>query len=267
MFAMAQDGRNSYSLRDQKVAKHTRRPARAGKAKIDVEQSFDAVVRILLLDPRPLTAAAVQQFLEAATGPDDLPRFEVTAVSEASGVPTDRAFDLLLLHVSPAADVTVAIEQCLCGLPAAHRKVPPVVFSDNGSPADIAAAIRGGARGYLPSSLDGKKIVAALRLLATGLAIVPPAAIAHLVCGSNPSASSQIGSSKAAGLPFTTREREILRRLHDGKPNKSIARELGLSQSTVKVHVRSVFRKLGVHNRTEAALAAGQILPNGTCET
>jgi len=49
--------------------------------------------------------------------------------------------------------------------------------------------------------------------------------------------------------------------LHDGKPNKLIARELGLSQSTVKVHMRSVFRKLGVQNRTEAALAAGHVLP------
>jgi DNA-binding NarL/FixJ family response regulator len=223
------------------------------------ERKSGSVIRILLIDPRPLTATAVQHFLEEADGHDDLTRFEVTAVSSPGQVPVDQTFDLLLLHVSPVTEVITEVERCLADIPAVHRKVPPVVFSDNGTPGDIAAAIRAGARGYLPSRLDSGKIVAALRLLASGLAILPPAALLRLA-GHNGIDPGREGGATERDSPFTTRERTVLRRLQDGKPNKSIARELGLSESTVKVHVRSVFRKLGVQNRTEAALAAGQVL-------
>lgn len=223
------------------------------------ERKAGSAIRILLIDPRPLTATAVQHFLEEADGHADVPRFEVTAVSAPGQVAANHTFDLLLLHVSPAVEVITEIERCLADIPAVHRKVPPVVFSDNGTPSDIAAAIRGGARGYLPSTLESGKIVAALRLLASGLAVLPPAALNRLAGHDGVGWGREVGASER-DRPFTAREREVLRRLHDGKPNKSIARELGLSQSTVNVHVRSVFRKLGVQNRTEAALAAGRVL-------
>ena len=230
-----------------------------------LERKSGSAIRILLIDPRPLTATAVQHFLEEADGRDDVPRFEVTAVSAPGQVPADHTFDLLLLHVLPAAEVITEIERCLADIPAVHRKVPPVVFSDNCTLSDIAAAVRGGARGYLPSTLDSGTIVAALGLLASGLAVLPPAALVRLA-GPDGVEPGKLGAGER-DRPFTAREREVLRRLQEGKPNKSIARELGLSQSTVNVHVRSVFRKLGVQNRTEAALAGGQVLLGRTGDT
>jgi len=226
-----------------------------------LEQTSRPLIRILLIDPRPLTATAVQLFLQGAGGHDDVPRFEVTTVSAATDkVPANASFDLLLLHVSPVVEVAKEIEQCLAVTPAVHRNVPPVVFSENGTPSDIAAAVRGGARGYLPATLDSGNIVAALRLLASGLAILPPTALVWLA-NSNDVNEGRKFDLRENDRGFTARERAVMRQLHDGKPNKLIARELGLSQSTVKVHMRSVFRKLGVQNRTEAALAAGHVLP------
>ena len=222
------------------------------------EQNSLAVIRILLVDPRPLTAAAVQAFLEAAGGQPGRPRFEVTTIPLAGTVPAEQSFDLLLLHVSPAADLCGQVEKCLCALPAVHRRIPTVIFADNGSASDVAAAIRAGARGYLPSSLDSGKIVTALQLVAAGLAVLPSTALSQIGPTSGPNADA--GGTEASGRALTLREREVLRRLQDGKPNKLIARELGVSQSTVKIHVRSVFHKLGVQNRTGAALAAGQVL-------
>ncbi len=220
------------------------------------EQSSGAAIRILLIDPRPLTAAAVRNFLQQAGGTPGRPRFEVTTIPPSGTVSADELFDLLLLHVSSAADTRCEVERCLCALPAVHRKVPVVIFSDNGSAGDMAAAIKAGARGYLPSSLDSSKIVTALQLVASGLAVFPSMALAQIA----PASGSVADCGEAEGRAFTTRERDVLRRLHDGKPNKLIARELGVSQSTVKIHVRSLFRKLGVQNRTGAALAASQVL-------
>jgi DNA-binding NarL/FixJ family response regulator len=221
-------------------------------------------IRILLIDPRPLTAAAVRRFLESATDPGQSVRFAVTAVPSADAVSAEDRFEILLLHVSPAADVGAELEACLRVIPAAHRSVPTVVFSDCTGAADIAAAVRGGALGYLPSTLDSAEIVEALRLLASGLAVLPPDALVLLADGPRNRTSRRIRHPETLqDTPpcFTARERDVFRGLRDGKPNKVIARELSMSHSTVKVHVRGILRKLGVQNRTEAALAAARILP------
>ena len=72
------------------------------------------------------------------------------------------------------------MEKFLCALPAVHRKIPTVIFADNGSASDVAAAMRAGARGYLPSSLDSGKIVTALQLVAAGLAVLPSTALSQI---------------------------------------------------------------------------------------
>lgn len=223
-----------------------------------------AIVRILLIDPRPLTAAAVRRFLESVSDPGESVCFAVTSVPSAREVSDEDRFDVLLLHVSPATDVGAELEACLRAIPAAHRSVPTVVFSDCTGAADVAAAVRGGALGYLPSTLDSAEIVEALRLLASGLAVLPPDALVLLADGRRSRAGRRLPHPETVqdNAPcFTARERDVLHGLRDGKANKVIARDLGMSHSTVKIHVRSILRKLGVHNRTEAALAAARILP------
>ncbi len=181
-------------------------------------------------------------------------------ITQLGKIPAGEHFDLLLLHIASSRDISAEIEGCVNTVPAIYRSLPKVIYSDCAGAEDIAAAINGGARGYLPSSLDSEQIVEALRLLASGLAVFPPAAVTCLADSRNAAWMAGPSEGGAAGDPFTVREREVLEGLHAGKPNKTIARDLGLSQSTVKVHVRSVFRKLGVHNRTEAAILSGEHL-------
>lgn len=218
------------------------------------------LIRVLLVDPRPLTAEAMRAYLQSAGRSGGSARFHVVAATQLGKMPAGEHFDLLLLHTASSRDIGAEIEVCVNAIPAIYRSLPKVIYSDRSGAEDIAAAINAGARGYLPSSLDSEQIVEALRLLASGLAVFPPAAVSRLADGRNAAWMAGPSEDGAAGDPFTTREREVLEGLHAGKPNKTIARDLGLSQSTVKVHVRSVFRKLGVHNRTEAAILSGEHL-------
>lgn len=212
-------------------------------------------VRILLVDPRPLTASAIKDFLEAAPGPDASAQFDVVVAAPHRPPPSDMKFDLLLLHVSAHCDMAVEIRKSISAVAAPHRKLPVVIYSDCESAPTIAAAIRAGARGYLPSTLESREIVRALRLCASGLAVLPGNALAHLFDLQCAERVSETRAEEGRPTQFTAREYEVLQGLHDGMSNKAIARKLDLSESTVKVHVCSILRKLGVQNRTEAALA------------
>jgi len=114
----------------------------------------------------------------------------------------------------------------------------------------VRAALGAGAAGYLPKTMPAKTMVAALRLVAAGGIYVPPEALADLL------PNDQHGS----GPPLLTgRQVEILRLLAQGMPNRSIARQLGIAENTVKQHAHAVFQLLHVANRTEAALAAARL--------
>ena len=99
-------------------------------------------------------------------------------------------------------------------------------------------------------------MVAALRLVLEGGVFTPPVA--------NGAGRRQLGSAEAklaAGISqLTHQQRIVLQMLVNGQPNKQIAYELGVVESTVKAHVSAILRKLGVHSRTQAVIKAGKIL-------
>ncbi|MCA8881261.1 MAG: response regulator transcription factor [Rhodobacteraceae bacterium] len=220
------------------------------------------VIRILLVDPRPLMAEALRSYLEEAGRQSDGTRFCVITSIPSDTSQTEMPFDLLLLHVSHSADVSDEISRCISALPDRMRDLPAVIYSDRLNSNQVAAAMRGGARGYLPSILDCASVVRALKLLAAGLAVFPHAALNSVSDETKPALSGRADADRAPQTTFTPREWDVMQALYEGKPNKTIAHCMGLSQSTVKVHVRSLFRKLGVHNRTEAAMIARQHLMN-----
>lgn len=219
------------------------------------------IVRILLLDPRPMTSEALRSLLEDATKDDPTMRFSVSVAPRPVPSTPDGDLDLVLLYAPDIPDASGTTRACIASLAAQAPRVPVVVYSDARATSDAAAAVRWGARGFLPSSLGTSRVIEALRLVACGLAVIPAECLQRASTVAAAPVSRQLptpGRGEEGG--FTRREREILIGLRDGKPNKAIARELGLSQSTVKVHVRSVFNKLGVRNRTEAALVASRHL-------
>ena len=135
-------------------------------------------------------------------------------------------------------------------------EVPVVMLTTSSEEQDLIESLRLGARGYLLKDMEPDDLVSTLRDIVEGKTIVTPeltGVLARAVQQGEPAASDE------RTKPFdelTPREREILCHLSEGQSNKMIARKLGISDGTVKLHVKAILRKLGVHSRVEAAVMA-----------
>ncbi|MDE1147878.1 MAG: response regulator transcription factor [Azospirillaceae bacterium] len=170
----------------------------------------------------------------------------------------EQEFDLILLDLQMPNWPGFAGIQEICEIQAG---TPVVIVSASESQSDVRAALDAGASGYIPKSSSVKIMLSALNLVFSGGIYVPPAAI-H---GEGTATSSGGGASSGGGggnqPSLTQRQRDVLRCLREGKSNKQIAYELGLSEGTVKIHVTAVMRSLGVRNRTQAVIASADLLP------
>ncbi|WP_338845967.1 response regulator [Massilia sp. W12] len=120
---------------------------------------------------------------------------------------------------------------------------------------DLSAALQAGARGYLIKNIDADYLVRAIRRAAAGEAVVAEAMTAKLVAQLKGGAPARTENS--SGLDkLTPREREILICLARGESNKVIARNLSVAESTVKIHVQNVLKKLHLSSRVQAAVFA-----------
>ncbi|MEA3243040.1 MAG: response regulator [Pseudomonadota bacterium] len=131
---------------------------------------------------------------------------------------------------------------------------PIVMLTTSTDERDLVESLRNGAQGYLLKDMEPDELVLALRDIVGGKTVVAPdlaPVLAKVVQGD--------GSLPDETSPFddlTPRESEILSLLAEGQSNKVIARNLGISDGTVKLHVKAILRKLGVHSRVEAAVIA-----------
>lgn len=135
------------------------------------------------------------------------------------------------------------------GIGTVRRRVPatPVaILSGSVERSDVMRALDAGAAGFLPKLLGGEAMISALRLILSGERYLP-----SLILGS---ALEEVEARPA--LRLTERETQVLRLISQGMANKEIARELGIQEVTVKLHVKALFRKLQVTNRTQAARRA-----------
>lgn len=134
--------------------------------------------------------------------------------------------------------------------------LPIVMLTTSTDENDLLESLRAGAQGYLLKDMEPDELVLALRDIVAGKTVVAPdlaPVLARAVQGkTEPSPTTK-------STPFshlTPRETEILALLAEGQSNKAIARNLGISDGTVKLHVKSILRKLEVHSRVEAAVMA-----------
>jgi DNA-binding NarL/FixJ family response regulator len=116
----------------------------------------------------------------------------------------------------------------------------------------LLPAIRAGAAGYLLKNVQPAELARAIRAAHRGEAVIDPTAAARLIAAVADGAGARRGEDER----LTRREREVLALIAGGRPNKRIALELGISEKTVKTHVGHVLAKLGVTDRTQAALLA-----------
>ena len=128
-----------------------------------------------------------------------------------------------------------------------------VVFSDRSSPGFIREVMDMGVAGFIPKNLGVNLVENALRLVDMGGRYVPDALLAAQPEGF---AEAPDGFIAAGQEKLTPRQREVLQELGKGRSNQEIARVLGISVATVKLHVNAILQSLGVRNRTEAAIIA-----------
>jgi DNA-binding NarL/FixJ family response regulator len=161
---------------------------------------------------------------------------------------------LAILSLGGLTAKSAPVQRWIRRLHSSDPSLRVVILSDLSEPSDLMAALEAGVSGFVPTSLEPAIVLHALGLIAAGGKFYPPILLpepsqpgpthlAHLVSGVHPSM-------------LTTCQSKVLECLRLGKSNKLIARELVLSEATVKAHVREIIRKLGVQNRTQAALYA-----------
>ena len=135
-------------------------------------------------------------------------------------------------------------------------EMPIAMLTTSSEETDLVDSLRAGAQGYLLKDMEPDDLVLALRDIVAGKTVVAPdlaPILAKAVQG-----KSDVGRNEKV-TPFahlTPRETEILALLAEGQSNKAIARNLGISDGTVKLHVKAILRKLEVHSRVEAAVMA-----------
>jgi len=196
-------------------------------------------IRVMLLDDHPVVRAGLRAILD---GFDD-----ITVVGEGSDGSAALAEGAL-----DGVDVVVCDIQMpgLDGIPTTRRLRelggPPVlILTTYDTQADIVAAVEAGALGYLLKDAPERTLHDAVVATAAGRRTLAPEVAAAL--------AERIGRPQVA---LTTREIEILRALESGAGNRELARQLFISEATVKTHLVHIYQKLGVDNRTAAITTA-----------
>ena len=200
------------------------------------------MIRVLLADDHALVRAGLEELLRTTEGIDVVGAAADGA--EAVRIAAEQAPDVVLMDLEmPGVDGIEATRRLVAG-PCDAAVVILTSFSDRER---ILQALDAGAVGYVLKDAEPHELVAAIRAAARGESPLAPKA-----------ASAVLGArrERAPAAELTEREREVLSLVGAGLQNKQIARRLGISEKTVKAHLTSVFRQLGVFDRTQAALWA-----------
>jgi DNA-binding NarL/FixJ family response regulator len=201
-------------------------------------------IRVLIADDHAVVREGLRTFLDLQDG--------IEVVGEAAD--GDEAIreaerlqpDVILIDlVMPRLDGVQAMRELRERVP----RVRAVVLTSFLDDKHLLPAMRAGAAGYLLKSVQPQELARAVRAAVAGEALIDPAVAARLV-----ETLEDGGDERVEQL--TPRERAVLALIGRGLPNKRIADELGIAEKTVKVHVSHVLAKLGVDDRTQAALFA-----------
>ena len=196
------------------------------------------MIRVVIADDHAVVRQGLRTFLDLQ---DDIEVVAEAGDGEEALEAAERLEpDVVLIDlVMPRLDGIEAIRRLRERLPATRAIVLSSFVDDD----KLFPAVRAGAAGYLLKDIQPQELVEAIRTVHGGGALLHPQVAARLL-------------EELTEDPLTPREREVLVLIGRGMPNKLIARELSLSEKTVKAHVSSILAKLGVTDRTQAALYA-----------
>lgn len=201
------------------------------------------MIRVLLVDDHAIVRAGIERLL-VATG-----AFEVVGVAADGEQAITRARELrpavVVMDLSMPVLDGVAATRTIVGEQPDVRVLVLTSFADRDRVAD---AIDAGAAGYVLKDAEPEELVRAVEAVVRGGMPIDPRVTRGLL--------ARDGVARAAGVELTDREREVLAAVAEGLPNKLVARRLGISEKTVKAHLTRVFERIGVTDRTQAALWA-----------
>ena len=228
-------------------------------------------MKVLLVDDHPLILSALQAVIQGFG--DDVTVIGAATPREArQALEASAGYDLVLLdlQLGDANGFDLLVE-----LRANYPALPVVIVSASDRTSDVIRAIDLGAMGFVPKRASNATLFEALHLVMQGGIYVPPMTLGSERPGPKPEGDTvpsylsivreqaESGEPQAqqplAAIALTPRQSDVLGLLLQGKPNKLIAHELGLSVETVKDHVAAVLRALNVTSRTQAVLAVSQM--------
>jgi len=218
-------------------------------------------MKILIADDHRLVVEAVKTKLsEIARNVE----FVLAMSADEMRAFADDTLDLAIVELNmPGADGCSHVDELRCRYPA----LPVIVLSGCRDPGQIYNLFEHGVLGFIPKAYSSEVMLSAVRLVLAGGVYVPPLVLAALFDGvtDNPLESKQAREQAIPTLEslrnvLTERQVKVLELVSQGKPNKLIGRELGISDGTVKIHLAAIFRALDVRNRTEAVVAAQSLI-------
>ena len=200
-------------------------------------------MRILLIDDHPLFRGGLKYLLRGLE--EGVEMDEAGDCAQALEHLAAGSYDLVLLDLKlPGVNGLDA----LASLREAAPGTPLIVLSGEDDPEVVRASIERGAMGFIPKSSTPEVMIQALRLVLMRGVYLPPTAL------------DAVHTAVPASLPgLTPRQMDVMRCVIRGMPNKVIARELDVSEATVKAHLTAVFQALGARNRTEAVYVAAKV--------
>ncbi|MFL5837733.1 MAG: response regulator [Solirubrobacteraceae bacterium] len=204
---------------------------------------MDDAIRVLVVDDHAVVREGLRTFLSLQDGIEVVG--EAGDGREAIAAAQRLRPDVVLMDlVMPRVDGVEAMRELRDHVPGARVIVLTSFLEDD----RLLPAIRAGAAGYLLKNVEPSELARAVRTADAGEALIDPAVAARLV--------DALASDHRPEQPLTSREQDVLALVARGYANKRIARELGIAEKTVKTHVSHVLAKLGVSDRTQAALYA-----------
>lgn len=212
-------------------------------------------MRILIADDHRLIVEGVKVKL-AELGADTEFTVAMDVDELRQSIERDQLPDLALIDLNmPGAEGHIHLTDAMRDLPG----VPVIVLSGSEDPSLMRELLDLGVQGFIPKAYSPDIMLSAVRLVLSGGVYVPQMML-HAPDNQH-EGSNDSGRQMHERLQrlLTERQIEVLRLLSRGKPNKLIARDLGISEGTVKIHLAAIFRALNVRNRVEAVITAQQI--------
>jgi len=195
-------------------------------------------IHILIVDDHTMLRESIAHFLEDVT--DDVVVWQAESAKTAFTMLAKKKIDMIMLDLKmPDMDGSTALPM----IRKKHAQIPVLMLSASDNPHNMQHCLNAGASGYVEKSESTKTLLHAIHTVLDGNLYIPDALTSH---------RNEIIEEASRAEKLTTRQLKVLSLLNEGLRNKEIAREIDVSEATVKVHTRDIFRLLGVNNRHHA---------------